>query len=58
MIERMDKDKDGQISFDELCQSLATFSIFLTTQERQAVMKKLDFNRDGQISKDEIYHAL
>jgi Ca2+-binding EF-hand superfamily protein len=54
----MDKDKDGQISFDELCQSLATFSIFLTTQERQAVMKKLDFNRDGQISKDEIYHAL
>jgi len=58
LVSRFDKNKDGYISFDELCQGLASRSIYLSVQEKKALMNTLDLNSDGEITAKEIEQAL
>ena len=46
------------ITLKELCQGLKSLNIYLTADEREALMEKLDTNRDGDISEKELYKAL
>ena len=55
LIRKFDRDNDGIISFQELCQGLKGLNIFLTSDERESLMQKLDTNRDGDISDKELY---
>ena len=47
LVRKFDKDSDGIISFQELCDGLARMSIFISNQEKQALMERLDIDRDG-----------
>lgn len=58
IVTRFDKNKDGYISFDELCQGFASLSIYLTPQEKKALMNTLDLNSDGEITAKEIEQTL
>jgi len=58
LIQKFDKDSDGLISFFELTQGLRKLNIFLTAEERDALMKVLDVDADGEISEHEIFRAL
>lgn len=58
LIKKFDRDNDGYISVSELTQGLRTMGIYLTNEERDALMSKLDTNRDGNISDVEIYNVL
>ncbi len=58
IVNRFDKNKDGYISFDELCQALASRSIYLSIQEKKALMNTLDLNSDGEITAKEIEQDL
>jgi Ca2+-binding EF-hand superfamily protein len=58
LIRKFDRDGDGYISINELTQGLRTMGIFLTPEEREAIMSKFDNNRDGNISDQEIYKVL
>ena len=50
LIKNFDQDSDGIISFGELSSGLKSLNIFLTADEREALMQKLDINKDGDIS--------
>lgn len=54
LIRKFDKDSDGIISFQELCDGIRNMSILLTQPEREALMKKIDINKDGSISAKEL----
>ena len=54
LIRKFDKDSDGIISFQELCDGIRNMSILLTQPEREALMKKIDINKDGSISSKEL----
>jgi Ca2+-binding EF-hand superfamily protein len=58
LIRKFDKNSDGLISVQELTQGLKTMDIFLTQEERDALMTKLDLDRNGEISDQELYQAL
>jgi Ca2+-binding EF-hand superfamily protein len=58
IMHTFDQNSDGFISFEELTEGLKKFQIFLTSQEKSGLMKRLDFNRDGEISEEEIYRVL
>ena len=58
LIKKFDLDSDGVITLKELCQGLKSLNIYLTADEREALMEKLDTNRDGDISEKELYKAL
>jgi Ca2+-binding EF-hand superfamily protein len=58
LIKKFDLDNDGVITLKELCHGLKTLNIYLTSDEREALMQKLDTNRDGDISDKELYKAL
>ena len=58
LIRKFDLDSDGIISFKELSNGLKSLNIFLTGDERDALMNKLDTNKDGDISEKELYKAL
>jgi Ca2+-binding EF-hand superfamily protein len=58
MFSRYDRNKDGYISFDELCQGLSQRSIYLSQQEKKALMARLDINGDGRIKAKEVEQAL
>ena len=58
MIRKFDKDSDGIITFQELCEGLAKLSIFISSQEKQALMESLDIDRDGQITEAEMFKVL
>ena len=58
LVKRFDKNLNGIISFQELCDGLTSMDIILSLKDRVALMKKLDMNRDGEISDTEIYRAL
>jgi Ca2+-binding EF-hand superfamily protein len=50
LIRKFDKNSDGLISIAELTQGLKTMNIYLTQEERDALMQKLDLDRNGEIS--------
>jgi Ca2+-binding EF-hand superfamily protein len=58
LMNKFDSNYDGFISFEELTNGLRSIKINLTSQEKQALMKRLDFNRDGEIAEEEIFRAL
>ena len=58
IFRRFDRDNDGFISINELTSGLRTMGIFLTAEERDALMNKFDTNKDGNISDAEIYNVL
>lgn len=58
LIRKFDKDSDGIISFQELCNGIRNMNILLTQPEREALMKKIDINKDGSISAKELQDAL
>lgn len=58
MMSKFDSNYDGFISFEELTNGLRSIKINLSSQEKQALMKRLDFNRDGEIAEDEIFRAI
>ena len=58
LIRKFDKDSDGIITFQELCEGLAKLSIFISSQEKQALMECLDIDRDGQITEAEMFRVL
>jgi Ca2+-binding EF-hand superfamily protein len=58
LIRKFDRDNDGFISINELTSGLRTMGIFLTPEERDALMSKFDTNKDGNISDAEIYNVL
>ena len=57
-MKKFDSNFDGFISFEELTNGLRSIKINLTSQEKQALMKRLDFNRDGEIAQEEIFRAI
>jgi Ca2+-binding EF-hand superfamily protein len=58
LMNKFDSNYDGFISFEELTSGLRSIKINLTSQEKQALMKRLDFNRDGEIAEEEIFRAI
>ena len=58
LIKKFDRDGDGIISFQELCDGIRNMNILLTGPEREALMKKIDINKDGSISNKELQDAL
>jgi Ca2+-binding EF-hand superfamily protein len=50
LIRKFDKNSDGLISIAELTQGLKTMNIYLTQEERDALMQKLDLDLNGEIS--------
>jgi Ca2+-binding EF-hand superfamily protein len=58
LFSRFDRNNDGFISFDELCQGLSQKSIYLSQQEKKALMGRLDVNGDGRIKAKEVEQAL
>jgi calmodulin len=58
LIRKFDRDGDGFISINELTSGLRSMGIFLSPEEREALMSKFDTNRDGSISEQEIYKVL
>lgn len=47
LIRRFDRDSDGIINFQELCEGLTNLNILISGPEKQGLMKKLDIDRDG-----------
>jgi calcium-binding protein CML len=58
LIRKFDKDSDGIITFQELCEGLVKLNILISNQEKQALMRKLDIDQDGQITEKEMYRVL
>ena len=58
LIRKFDRDSDGIITFQELCDGLGKLNIFVTQHDKKALMDRLDLDRDGRITETEIYKAL
>lgn len=58
LMTKMDKNKDGFLSFDEFCGGLKEMGFILTIQEEHTLMRKFDKNQDNRISLQEFYEAL
>ena len=58
MIRKLDKNKDGMISFIELSEGLREFGIKIFKGEQAALMRRLDEDKDGLIAYEELYNAL
>ncbi len=58
MIRKIDKNKDGMISFLELSDGLREIGIKIFKGEQAAMMRRLDEDRDGLITYDDLYRGL
>jgi len=58
LMTKMDKNKDGFLSFDEFCEGLKALGFILTIQEEHTLMRKFDKNSDDKISLKEFCEAL
>ena len=58
MIRKLDKNKDGMISFIELSEGLREIGIKIFKGEQAAMMRRLDEDKDGLIAYEELYNAL
>ena len=58
LIRKFDRDSDGIITFQELCDGLVKMNFNISISEKQALMDRLDIDRDGRITEKEIYRVL
>jgi Ca2+-binding EF-hand superfamily protein len=58
LMQRLDKNGDGFISFQEFTAGLRELNIFITHHEEHALMRRFDSNGDGKISMEEFYNTL
>jgi len=58
LMEKMDKNKDGYLCFDEFCTGLKNLGILLTYQEQHTLMRRFDKNQDNKISLQEFIETL
>jgi len=58
MMQKLDKNGDEVISFDEFRDGLADLKIFLSDHEVNTMLRVFDHNGDGKISMEEFYNTL
>jgi calcium-dependent protein kinase len=58
IFKKMDVDKSGTLSFNELSAGLTDMGIDISQKEKHELMKKLDDDADGEIAFDEFYKGL
>lgn len=58
IFERVDKNKDGKISWDEFAEAIRVFSPSITSEEIDKMFKELDVDNDGQIDAVEFESCL
>eukprot|EP01015_Nassula_variabilis_P010660 TRINITY_DN1860_c0_g1_i4.p1 TRINITY_DN1860_c0_g1~~TRINITY_DN1860_c0_g1_i4.p1 ORF type:complete len:571 (+),score=145.12 TRINITY_DN1860_c0_g1_i4:66-1778(+) len=57
-VKHVDRNNNGFIEFDELCEGLKALKIHLTYHESYTLMKKFDLNGDFKLSMEEFYNSL
>jgi Ca2+-binding EF-hand superfamily protein len=55
---KLDKNKDGFLSFEEFCDGLRALGIIVTYQEEHTLMRRFDRNQDNRISLEEFTTTL
>ena len=55
---KLDKNKDGYLSFEEFCDGLKSLGIIVTYQEEHTLMRRFDHNQDNRISLQEFITTL
>ena len=58
MLKRMDRNKDGILSRDELCDGLSEMCVTLTPAQLDSVMRAFDKDGNGNVSYHEFYAVL
>ncbi len=58
LIKKLDKNKDGFITFVELSEGLREMGIKIFKGESAALMRRIDEDRDGLICYEELYRGL
>jgi|LauGreDrversion4_2_1035121.scaffolds.fasta_scaffold17702_6 calcium-binding protein CML len=58
LIKTFDRDSDGIITFNELCDGLLKMKIVVTQNEKKGLMDRLDIDRDGKITETEMFRVL
>ena len=58
LLTKMDKTRDGYLSFEEFCSGIKAMGIILTYQEEHTLMRKFDRNQDNRISLKEFTDTL
>jgi len=58
LIRKFDRDNDGIITFQELCDGLSKLNISVSNSDKQALMNRLDIDRDGKITEYELIRVL
>ena len=58
LIRKFDRDNDGIITFNELCDGLQKLNIMVTIQDKKSLMERLDLDRDGKITENELFRVL
>jgi hypothetical protein len=58
LIRKFDKDSDGIITFQELCDGLLKLNIMISQSDKKALMDRLDIDRDGKITEHEMFRVL
>jgi Ca2+-binding EF-hand superfamily protein len=58
LIRKFDRDSDGIITFQELCDGLVKMGISATQSDKTQLMQILDIDRDGKITEHELMRVL
>jgi Ca2+-binding EF-hand superfamily protein len=58
LIRKFDRDNDGIITFNELCDGLQKINISVSAADKKALMERLDIDRDGKITENELYRVI
>ncbi|XP_010453946.1 PREDICTED: probable calcium-binding protein CML32 [Camelina sativa] len=58
VFERVDKNKDGKISWDEFAEAIRAFTPSITSEELEDMYRVLDVDGDGQIDAEEFASGL
>ena len=58
LMTKLDKNKDGFLSFEEFCDGLRSLGIIVTYQEEHTLMRRFDSNQDNRISLEEFITTL
>jgi Ca2+-binding EF-hand superfamily protein len=58
LIRKFDRDNDGIITFNELCDGLQKINLSVSAADKKALMERLDIDRDGKITEHELYRVI